>query len=193
MRGDFSKHRSGLTPAGRELLIVVVVTSGTCLSLFFACVTPFAALAAVAALKLGRRDALSIVGVVWLANQAIGYGVLGYPWTWDSAAWGGAIGLSACLATLVAIALATSRPAPLAISLPFVSAFATFELTLYAAGLVLPESAEAFSAKVVGQVFLTNAIALMILFALNRLAIMAGLPTEKDISEPRALEASATR
>src|ERR1700709_2513654 len=88
------------TQAMRALWIVLIVTSGTCLSTFFACATPFAALATLAALKLGRRDAITVIGLVWLANQAIGYGLLGYPWTWDSAAWGLSIGASAGLAFL---------------------------------------------------------------------------------------------
>ena len=69
----------GSTRAVNALWIVLIVTSGTCLSTFFACATPFAALATLAALKLGRRDAITVIGLVWLANQVIGYGFLGYP------------------------------------------------------------------------------------------------------------------
>lgn len=159
----------------RALWIVMIVTSGICLSTFFACVTPFAALTTLAALKLARRDSLFVVGLVWLANQAIGYGFLGYPWTWDSAAWGLAIGASAGLAVLAARGLSTTRPAPLAVSLPFVAAFAAFELGLYVAGFTLPGTKGAFSASVVGHVFLINAVTICGLMAVYHLAMMSGL------------------
>src|SRR5919197_176952 len=61
-------------------------------SLVLACVMPFAAVAVVAVGTLPVRSSLLTVAAVWLANQALGYGVLGYPWTADSALWGLAIG-----------------------------------------------------------------------------------------------------
>ena len=48
-------------------------------SLVFACATPFAAVAAVAAITLPLRPALAASVGVWLANQAVGYGLLAYP------------------------------------------------------------------------------------------------------------------
>lgn len=68
-----------------------------------ACATPFAALATLAALKMSRRDLFTLVSAAWLANQFIGYGFLAYPETWDSFAWGGAIGIAAFLAACVAL------------------------------------------------------------------------------------------
>lgn len=165
------------------LWIVLIVTSGICLSTVFACATPFAALATLAALKLGRGQAIAVIGSVWAANQVIGYGFLGYPWTWDSAAWGLAIGVSAGLAMLAARSLATTRPAPLVISLPFVAAFAMFELGLFLAGFVLPGSEGAFSASVVGHVFLINAVTMCSLMAVNQLATVSGLLARADRPE----------
>lgn len=74
-------------------------------SLVFACVTPFAAFAAVAAMTLRRRAALITVAGIWLANQAVGYGVLHYPITPNSVAWGIALGLSALAATIAVRAI----------------------------------------------------------------------------------------
>ena len=156
--------------ADRVVWISLIVACGTGLSPLFACVTPFATLAALAALKLDGRDAAAVIGVVWLANQAIGYGFLGYPWTWDSAAWGLAIGGCSGLAAAAASALSAQRAAPLAISLPFVAAFTVFEFGLYLAGYVLPGSSAAFAARVVWQVFLVNTLALCALIALAELA-----------------------
>lgn len=184
---DFSDDRLGsASQVGRAIWIALIVTSGICLSTFFACATPFAALATLAALKLGRRDTIAVVGLVWLANQAIGYGFLGYPWTWDSAAWGLAIGASAGLAILAASGLSTVRPASLAVSLPFVAAFTAFELGLYVAGFLLPESEGAFSAAVIGHVFLINAVALCGLMAVYHLAMLVGHLTRHHASTPTA-------
>ena len=175
-------------PAGRAVWITLIVACGSCLSPLFACVTPFAALAALAALKLRPGDRAAVVGFVWLANQVIGYGFLGYPWTWDSAAWGVAIGACCGLAVLAAKALSAPRPAPLAISLPFMAAFTVFEFGLYVAGYVLPGSAGAFSAAVVGEIFLVNAVVLVALVALAELTMMLrGLAWNMGSGRPGAV------
>ncbi len=160
------------TKMGRVLWFVLLIGSGVTLSTCFACVTPFAALATVAALKLSPRDTISALGFTWLANQAVGFLVLGYPRTWDCVAWGVSVALSTGLAVLAARSLSTSRPAPLAVSLPFVAAFATFELSLYVAGFALPGSNGAFTAAIIWQVFLINAVALCGLIALYHLIIL---------------------
>ena len=168
----FVRDRQEPVRSERVFWFALIATSGICLSTFFACATPFAAFATLAALKLGRRDALIVAGLVWLANQAIGYGLLGYPWTGSSAAWGLAIGVSSALAVLAAKGLSTTKPAPLAVSLPFVAAFTAFEMVLYVAGFALPGSEGAFSAAVIGHVFLINAVALCGLMAAHQLAML---------------------
>jgi hypothetical protein len=79
-------------------------------SIVFACVTPFAAFAAVAAMTLRMRAALITVTGIWLANQAVGYGMLHYPITHNSLAWGIALGLSALAATIAARAILSRVP-----------------------------------------------------------------------------------
>jgi hypothetical protein len=139
------------------------------LSLFFACATPFVALATVSALVLPRRMAIAAVLLAWIANQAVGYFVLGYPRAWDSYAWGLLIGVAAC-ASLIA-ALATARVGNrLSIVLPaaFLASFLTYEAVLFAATSVLPSGSGAFALPVVAQIFLINllsAIAIAILHA----------------------------
>jgi hypothetical protein len=183
---DLGGNRPGISAMQRAIWIVLLVTSGVCLSTFFACATPFAAIATLAALKLGRREMVGVVGLVWLANQAIGYGFLGYPWTWDSAAWGLAIGASAGLAVLAATGLSTARPASLTLILPFVAAFTAFELGLYAAGFVLPGSEGGFGAAVIGHVFLINAVTLCGLMAAFQLAMLVGHLTSHHTTTPMA-------
>jgi hypothetical protein len=178
----FSGQPSSRDAQRRWIWIALLVSSGIGLSLVFACATPFAAVATLAALKLERRDAVAVVGLVWLVNQAIGYGILGYPWTLDSVAWGGAIGLSGFLALLVAAAFSSTRPVRLAIGLPFVGAFAAFELALYVAGFALPGGQGGFTAAIVEKVFLVNLVTLVGLLAVYQVALMAGLLTRQSAS-----------
>lgn len=166
---------------GRAVWLTLIVVGGAGFSLFFACATPFAALATLAALKMERLEGPAVIGLIWLANQAIGYGILGYPWTWDSLAWGVTIGLSTILAYLVATALSTTRPVRLAISLPFVAAFATYEYSLYVAAFVLPGDAAAFAFAVVRQIFLVNLLALVSLLAVSQIALAAGLDARRAL------------
>ncbi len=177
----------------RTIWIALVVGGGMFLSPFFACVTPFAALATLAALKLGWRQGLVVLGLVWLANQATGYFYLSYPWTWNSLAWGVAIGIAAGVAILAATALSTARPAPLAISLPFVAAFTAFELTLYAAGFVLPGSDRAFSVPIISNIFLVNALTLCVLAILYHLTMFLGLQTRLDAWSTTTAGAATSR
>src|SRR5579871_4688191 len=131
-------------------------------SLIFACATPFVALATLAAINLRRSDAFALAIIVWLVNQAIGYGVLGYPRTFDSFAWGAAIGVAAVLATWAALSVGARplRTGPVfAALIAFGAAFAAYELTLYATSFVLPSSDEAFSWRIVGYILEVNVIA----------------------------------
>jgi hypothetical protein len=167
----------------RSIWIALLIVSGFGSSFFFACATPVAAVATLASLRLDRREAAAVVGLVWLANQAIGYGILGYAWTLDSAAWGIAIGLSGYLALLAAAALTPVGPARLAISLPFMAAFAAYQLSLYVAGFVLPGAEGAFTAPIVAQVFVVNLIALIGLLAVYQLTL-AFQPSRREHIRP---------
>jgi hypothetical protein len=163
----------------RSLWIALVAGFGVALSPLLACVTPFAALATVAALKLGLRDRAAVLGAIWLANQAIGFAFLGYPLTWGSAAWGVAIGISTGIAALAAAIFSAKRPAPFAVSLPLLAAFATFELSLDIFGLVLPGSDGAFAASIVFHVLLINVVTLCVIMATYHLSMWLSLPRIK--------------
>jgi len=178
---EISNRRVEPLGSERAVWIALIITVGTVLSTVFACATPFAALAALAAMKLGWRPASVVIGLVWLANQTIGYGMLGYPWTWDSAAWGVAIGMSAGLATLAAMALSATYPVRFAVGLPFLAAFVAFEIGLFLAGFVLPGSNAAFSVPVIGHVFLINVVALAGLLAVDRVATMSRIYIRKGL------------
>jgi hypothetical protein len=149
-------------------------------SLVFACATPFVALVTLAALTMSRRDAFIVTGAVWLANQAVGYGILDYPRTFDSYAWGVAIGLAVLLALVTARAVSEQfgRRGPIvATAIAFLSAFAVHELALYAASFWLSSSDTAFSGPIVGYILQVNALGLVGLVIVRLGASAVGLET----------------
>jgi hypothetical protein len=154
------------------ILTAVTVAS----TLAAACGTPFAALAALAALFLPRRDAFVLVGVNWLANQAIGFGLLHYPLNWDC--YRGGINL--CIAAVAATAAAMlARHAlqkggtALTVTGSFAAAFVTYEALFFA---ITPwRSGGDFALPVVGYIFYVNAVAFAGLLLLQAAAMALGL------------------
>ena len=128
-------------------------------SLVFACATPFAAFAVVAAAMLPLRPALLVVTGAWLVNQAIGFGALHYPVDGSTIAWGLVIGAAALVATAVASVVLGALPrarTPLALAFALVAAYAAYELPLFAATPVLGGEG-AFTTAIVTRIALTSA------------------------------------
>jgi len=137
--------------------ILAVAAVGSSLAL--TCVAPFAAFAVATAGTLRLRTALGTMAVLWMANQAVGFMALGYPWTFDTVLWGLAIGAAALLATLTASgALRRFHASPGWLQLPvaFGTAFVVYELALMAVAVVLG-GGEAFAPAIVGRLVLIDA------------------------------------
>jgi hypothetical protein len=146
-------------------------------SLAFACAAPLAAIGALAASKMPRGRGLELVIAAWLSNQIVGYGILGYPRTFDSFAWGTAIGVAAVLAFAGACAAtAFAGPRPLGLAMAFLSAFAVYELALYLTGMLLGTSEDAFSAATVARIFEINLVSFVGLLVLLRLSVGVSPP-----------------
>jgi hypothetical protein len=170
--------------ARRWLWILLLTAASVFVTLGMACATPFVALATLAALHMSRRDGLALIGIAWLADQAVGYGLLGYPRTANSFAWGVILGVGAFVALLAAQALAgrlRDRGAVLASGLAFAGAFVAYEGVLVAATAVLASGAEAFSLPIVGWVLRVNLLSLLGLLILYRLAVWIGLVTRAPL------------
>lgn len=170
----------GHTRAAPLLWTATLAAAAILFSLRFACATPFAALATVAALNLRARDALLMVMATWLTNQLVGFGLLHYPHRLDTLAWGAAIGMAAVAACGAAMACRRLVRQPLVAagaSLP--AAYATYELLLYAATWLLPSGGGAFSLAVVAHILLINAVAYAGLLVLQGAAARVGLPAPK--------------
>ena len=123
----------------------------------FACITPFVAFAVAAGYALSARGALLTMMAIWLVNQAIGFGVLGYPWTVDTILWGFAIGAAALLAAALASATLRFgfRNNVTATGAAFVLAFGACEGGLFLVTFALGGQ-DAFTPAIVGHVALLN-------------------------------------
>lgn len=157
-------------PAWTSLLLVLSLGC----SFALACGMPFAALAAVAVLNLSPRDAGVAVGLGWLANQAIGFGLLGYPVDALTLAWGVALGLSALAAVVAAVfglRIVKVDHVALKAASCFLVAWLAQQASVFLASLVLGGTATAFALSVVWFIFWTNAAAFC---ALCGLALLAG-------------------
>jgi hypothetical protein len=153
------------------ILTVLTVAS----TLAVACGTPFAALATLAALFLRRRDAFVLIAVNWLANQAIGFGLLHYPLNWDCYRAGIDLGIAALLSTMAALlaqwALRNVATTLRAIG-SFAAAFIIYEGILF---LTSPAGSTAdFAAPVVLYIFYVNAVAFVALLLLQTAAAALG-------------------
>jgi hypothetical protein len=171
--------RGELSDTTRRIAWIVFLTlASLAFSRVFACAAPFVALATLAALNVRRPDAYILTGLVWLANQAVGFGLLHYPPTANSFGWGIAIGIAALLAIHTVISLGPrpwrTGPVPGA-AIGFLAAFVVYEAALYAATFVLPSSAAAFSLATIWYVLEVNVGALAVLLALSLGARALGL------------------
>ncbi|MDP9008230.1 MAG: hypothetical protein M3N91_05910 [Pseudomonadota bacterium] len=160
------------------ILTVVTVVS----TLAVACGMPFAALGTLAALYLPRRDAFVLIGVNWIANQAIGFGFLHYPLNWDC--YRGGINLLAAAVAGTAAAMLAQQAlrkagAALAVIGAFAAAFVTYEVLLFA---ITPwRSGGDFAMPVVRYILYVNAIAFAGLLLLQTAAIAVGLAAPRAV------------
>lgn len=120
-------------------LFCLCLLAGSCAlaSFGFACATPFAAFAVVAADMLPLPQALLVMTAVWIVNQSIGFAALGYPLDASTLLWGFAIGVGALAATaeasvLVRSPIGSNQNAPAALGLAFVGAYSVYEVALFA-------------------------------------------------------------
>jgi hypothetical protein len=145
-------------------------------SFAYACAAPLAAVAALAALRMGRAEGLALVVVSWLANQFVGFVLLSYPHTVDSYAWGAAIGVSAIFGFLAArAATQTKLSEPVALAVAFAVAFVIYQIGLYAAGVAFAYEGDAFSTSIVTEVLTINVVAYVGFLLIHRAAVALAL------------------
>jgi hypothetical protein len=175
------------TPAPRASWLALIAAASVAFSLAFACAAPLAAVAALCALRFpARMGALAVAGA-WAANQAVGYGVLGYPVEAASLAWGGALGLAALAAFAAARALSQrASPGLMTALVAFAAALGADQLALYAASFALPAGAEAFSAATIAYVAQVNGLAFALFLCLQALGERFGVAQQRLKAAARA-------
>jgi hypothetical protein len=149
--------------AGRETRIGVawpalLLAAALLSSVTFACVTPFAAFAVLAAATMPLPRALAMVAGVWLVNQVLGFCALGYPFDGIALVWGAAIGVAALAGTAAAAAiLARTRGWPLAAGMAaaFAAAFIAYQALLFLAALGLGGT-ENFTVDIVAKLAVSD-------------------------------------
>lgn len=155
------------------LFCFALLTSACALASFvFACATPFAAFAVLAAAMLPLRSALLPVAGAWLINQAIGFGVLHYPVDANTIAWGFAIGAAALVATVMASLMLRALPrsgTPVALAAALLGAYVGYEIALFAVTPFLGGEG-AFSLAIVARLGALSALWLVGLAAVAEVA-----------------------
>lgn len=126
-------------------------------SLAAACMVPFVGVAVVAAATLPRFRAFLTVAALWLANQLVGFGLLGYPMTLSSFAWGAAIGVAALLSLQGAQRVLAQERSVRSTAAAFVLGFLLFEggLLLFA---LFAGGTETFTPAIVSAILINDAL-----------------------------------
>ncbi len=149
-----------------------------------ACVFPFAAIAALAALTMRPRAGLALVATAWAANQFVGFFVLNFPW--EAQAVGHGIAILA--ATLAAYGLGRAVTARMRIgsalrsAAALIAAFAVYQLLLRAYA-EFGGGSENFSAEIIADVARNDVLWFAGLMALRFLLVR--------VTGERALPATA--
>jgi hypothetical protein len=162
-------------------LLTIATVGG---SLALACATPFAALAALAALFLPRRDAFVLIGVNWLVNQVIGFGFLHYPPAWSTVLAGIELGVVCMACTAVALLVSASLrnvavlPAVLAV---FAVTFVSYEALNFVTSI--GHHAGDFQPSVTLYILYLNGLAFAGLLLLQRLAELIGVAVPRGVTQ----------
>lgn len=150
----------------------LLIAASLAFTLGVACAVPFAALGAVSAMTLPRRDALLLTVALWLINQVLGFAVLHYPWDGMTLAWGAILGGIAVLSTAAAQAAMRGRGLVVTAATSFVAAFLVYEGGLYLISASVMGGAEDFAAAIVVRILELNAAAFVALLAAALLAVL---------------------
>jgi hypothetical protein len=161
LTSDASPRLAPVEQRFAPLFCFALLTSACALASFaFACATPFAAFAVIAAAMLPLRSALLVVAGSWLVNQAIGFGMLHYPVDANTFGWGFAIGAAALAGTVMASLMLRALPrsgTPVALALALLGAYVGYEIVLFAVTPFLGGEG-AFSAAIVARLGALSAL-----------------------------------
>ena len=155
------------------LALALATIAGT---LIAACMMPFVTLATIAAATMRMRRAVTAVAVIWLANQAIGFTLLGFPTTPYAFAWGGALGAASLAALAVGRAIVgrADELAAARLCAAFAAALIAYEMLLLGFASIVG-GLETFAPAIVAQIAANEAIWFALLIVL-RIALTRAAP-----------------
>jgi len=176
------------TKTGASALWIFLLTAASLGTTFaLACAMPYAALAALAAVHMHRSDALKLMGLVWLANQFVGFAFLHYPHDLTTSLWGAALGTGAIAALLgadFALSRVMSKAEPARLAVAYFAGFVAFKVAILVWALGLGGIATTISPAIVGKQFLREAGVLVGLFALYHVLRSVGVPAPRPRLAP---------
>jgi hypothetical protein len=174
MTQDSLLYRTSIWPATLGLATVLG-------SFALACVFPFAAFAALAALTLSVRSGLLLIAAVWLTNQLVGFFLLSFPWDAQAAGHGISLLLTtgAAFASARWLSIRVGNNPLIKAGSALAIAFIVYEVLLLVYAQI-GGGAENFTPAIVADIARNDAIwfaALMALrYALTRVTSEAALP-----------------
>ena len=179
-------HNRGAT----TLWIVLLTMASLFTTWSLACMTPFAALAALAATHMRARDGAALMLASWAVSQGVGFGLLHYPHDATTLAWGVALGLAALGAAggaYAALGVIGAASWPVRLGAAFAAAFVAFKLVLVAGDVVLnsPFSSTLAPRLLLAQVPREAAVTLALL-GLYRGLVALGVPAVPALSRTAA-------
>lgn len=158
--------------------ILILSAASVATSWALACAAPFAALAALAAMRLGRRDGILLMFVAWFASQAVGFGIHHYPRDMTTILWGGAIGVAA-IASILAARWSARRAhggAASRMALAYLGATAGYKAMLVLSSVALGGLRTALSPVYFAQGLVLDGAILLALLVVYRGLVALGVP-----------------
>lgn len=170
---------SNFVPEWRQpVWLATLAAASVAASLGLACAVPLGAFAALGALTLERRSAVTMIILVVVANQIIGFTILLYPRDGATFAWGPVFLLAGVSATLAAFSIkerCVSLGPALSVIVTFLAAFITYETVFFAVSLASHSEMDAYSAPIVARIFEVNLAVFVGLMVMERIAVALGL------------------
>lgn len=163
-------HRSSASWGTRLTWLAAFVLATVLFNVGLTCAVPLVAFAAICALRQSRGQALLFVTVLWGVTELIGFTVLNFPMGWVAFGWAALVGGSLLVATWVAGAVARRAAHATGVVATLASAFVVYEGLLWAVSRIVGAAQGAFTAGILTQVFVLNAVTFTALLLVGALA-----------------------
>lgn len=169
------------------LWILLLTGASTASTLALGCATPFAALAALAAVHMRRKDGTALVIAAWLASQIVGFGLLGYPHDAQTLGWGATLVVAAVTAALGAGVAGGLASYASRLATAYALAFVAFKGIILLASLGLGGTETLAAPALLAKQFLRDGAFLLGLLAFYHALVALGLPRAMARPAPRAV------